>query len=192
MNRILKKIGKGLSQVEDIRAVILYGSYARNEITSRSDIDLFILTTEKNTIKEIEKKIISLETETGRSIQPTIRTMKQLSKTDTGLLQNIFQEGKIIYLKEPVEIPATVLLKQKPQVIYSFQLSNLSQNEKARFNNRFYGRNKNKYQYKGLLGEISGKKLSPGCVMILYKEKPKIEKFFKKFKIKYEQLKVWK
>ncbi len=192
MNRILKKIGKGLSQVEDIRAVILYGSYARNEITSRSDVDLFILTTEKNTIKEIEKKIISLETETGRSIQPTIRTMQQLSKTDTGLLQNIFQEGKIIYLKEPVEIPATVLLKQKPQIVYSFQLSNLSQKKKARFNNSLYGRNKNKYKYKGLLEEIGGRKMSSGCIMIPYKEKPKIEKYFKKFKIKHEQLKVWK
>src|SRR3989338_4694313 len=154
MNRVIKKIAKGLLVIEDIRAVILYGSFARKEATSRSDIDLFILTTEKKTEKEIEDRIIRIESEIGRNIQPTIRTLKELEKTDTGLLQNIFQEGKILYLKEPTDIPSSMLLEQKPQLIYSFQLSNLSQNEKAKFNNEFYGRKKEKYSYKGLLQEI--------------------------------------
>jgi len=192
MNRVLKKIVKGLLPIEDIRAIILYGSFARKEATSRSDIDLFILTTEKKTEKEVEDKIIRIESEAGRNIQPTIRTLKELEKTDSGLLQNIFREGKVLYLKEPTDIPSSMLLDQKPQIIYSFQLSNLNQNEKAKFNNEFYGRKKGKYSYKGLLQEIGGQKLSAGCVMIPYEQKEKIEKFFKKFKVKFEQLKVWK
>lgn len=192
MNRILKKIVKGLLPIEDIRAIILYGSFARKEATSRSDIDLFILTTEKKTEKKIEDKIIRIESEIGRNIQPTIRTLKELKKTDSGLLQNIFQEGKVLYLKEPTDIPSSMLLEQKPQLIYSFQLSNLNQNEKAKFNNEFYGRKKEKYSYKGFLQEIGGQKLSAGCVMIPYEQKQRIEKFFKKFKVKFEQLKVWK
>ena len=192
MNRVLKKIVKGLLPIEDIRAIILYGSFARKESTSRSDIDLFILTTEKKTENEIEDKIIRIESEIGRNIQPTIRTLKELEKTDSGLLQNIFQEGKVLYLKEPTDIPSSMLLEQKPQLIYSFQLSNLNQNEKAKFNNEFYGRKKEKYSYKGSLQEIGGQKLSPGCVMIPYEQKEKIEKFFKKSKVKFEQLKVWK
>ena len=192
MNRILKKIVKGLLPIEDIRAVILYGSFARKEATSRSDIDLFILTTEKKTEKEIEDKIIRIESEIGRNIQPTIRTLKELEKTDSGLLQNIFQEGKVLYLKEPTDIPSSMLLEQKPQLIYSFQLSNLNQNEKAKFNNEFYGRKKEKYSYKGFLQEIGGQKLSSGCIMIPYEQRERIEKCFKKFKVKFEQLKVWK
>jgi predicted nucleotidyltransferase len=192
MNRILKKIVKGLLPIEDIRAIILYGSFARKEVTSRSDIDLFILTTKKKTEKEVEVKIIKIESEIRRNIQPTIRTLKELEKTDSGLLQNIFQEGKVLYLKEPTDIPSSMLLEQKPQLIYSFQLSNLNQNEKAKFNNEFYGRKKEKYSYKGFLQEISGQKLSAGCAMIPYERKERIEKFFKKFKVKFEQLKVWK
>lgn len=192
MKRILKKIVKELLPIEDIRAIILYGSFARKEATSRSDIDLFILTAEKKTEKEIEDKIIRIESEIGRNIQPTIRTLKELEKTDSGLLQNIFQEGKILYLKEPTDIPSSMLLEQKPQLIYLFQLSDLSQNEKAKFNNEFYGRKKEKYSYKGMLQEIGGQKLSAGCVMIPYEQKDKIEKFFRKFKVKFEQLKVWK
>ena len=192
MNRIFKKIVKELSAIEDVKAIILYGSFARNEATSRSDLDLFILTSEKKTARHIEDRIISLEQALDSSIQPTIRTLKELEKTDSGLLLNIFQEGKILYLKEPTDIPSSMLLMQKPQLIYSFQIINLDQNKKAKFNNEFYGRIKGKYTYKGLLKEIGGQKLAPGCVLVPYLVKQKTEKFFKKFKVKFSQLRVWK
>lgn len=192
MNRIFRKIVRTLSEIEDVRAIILYGSFARKEGTSRSDIDLFILTSERNTFRKVQDSVISIETEIGRNIQPTIRTLKELEKTDSGLLQNIFQEGKILYLKEPADIPSSMLLEQKPHLIYSFQISNLGQNEKAKFNNEFYGRKKGKYSYKGLLGEIGGQKLSAGCALVPHAEKQKIERFFRKFKVQFTQLKVWK
>lgn len=192
MNRALKKIVTGLSEIDDVVSVILYGSFARNENTSRSDIDLFILVSEKSALKKVQDKIISIESVIGRNIQPTIRTLKELEKTDTGLLQNIFQEGKMLYLKEPTDIPSSMLLSQKPQLIYSFQISNLDQNKKAKFNNEFYGRVKGKYSYKGLLQETGGQKLSSGCVLVPHAEKQKTEKFFKKFKIKFNQVKVWR
>jgi len=115
-----------------------------------------------------------------------------LKKTDTGLLQNIFQEGKVLYLKEATEIPSAIILEQKPYLVYSFQLDNLGQSEKAKFNSSFYGRTKNKYRYIGALKEVKGQKLSSGCVIIPHTEKAKIEKFFRKFKVKFKQLKVWK
>jgi len=192
MKRILKKIAKELSKIEDVKAIILYGSLAREEFTSRSDVDLFILTTEDKTQKEIHDKVIELESEIGRNIQPTIRTIVELQKTDTGLLQNIFQEGKILYLREPSDIPSAILLQQKPYLIYSFQISSLLQKEKVRFNRQLYEQTREGYKYKGFLQEIGGQKLSAGCVMIPYEQKEKIEEFFKKFKVKFEQLKVWK
>ncbi|OGX45131.1 MAG: hypothetical protein A3G38_04455 [Omnitrophica WOR_2 bacterium RIFCSPLOWO2_12_FULL_51_8] len=192
MNRVFKKIVKALSEIDDVRVIILYGSFARGEATSRSDIDLLILTSKKNTFKEAQDSIISIETKIGRNIQPTIRTLKELGNTDSGLFQNIFQEGKVLYLKEPADIPSSMLLEQKPQLIYSFQISNLGQNEKAKFNNELYGRKKGKYSYKGLLGEIGGQKLSAGCVLVPQRKKQKAEKFFRKFKVYFTQLKVWK
>ena len=192
MKKILRKIAKGLSKIEDVKAVILYGSLARGEFTSRSDIDLFILTTDGKIHKEVQNEVIELESEIGRNIQPTIRTIAELQKTDTGLLQNIFQEGKILYLREPSDIPSAILLKQKPYLIYSFQISSLPQKDKVRFNRQLYEQTRKGYKYKGLLQEIGGQKLSSGCIMIPHMQKEKIEKFFKKLKVKFEQLKVWK
>ncbi len=192
MKRILKKITKDLSKIPDLKLVVLYGSYARGENTSRSDIDLFILTTKIKTQEEIQNKVIGLESEVGRNIQPTIRTISELQKTDSGLLQNIFKEGKVLYLREPAEISSALLLQQKPYIIYSFRISKLSQRDKVRFNRSLYEQKRKGYKYKGLLNELSGKKLSSGCVMIPNNQKEKIEKFFKKLNVKFEQLKVWK
>ena len=192
MQQILKKITKDLSDIPDLKLVVLYGSYARGENTSRSDIDLFILTTKIKTQEEIQNKVIELESEVGRNIQPTIRTIAELQKTDSGLLQNIFQEGKALYLREPAEIPSALLLQQKPYIIYSFRISKLSQRDKVRFNRSLYEQKRKGYKYKGLLNELGGEKLSSGCVMVPNNQKEKMEKFFKKLNVKFEQLKVWK
>jgi len=192
MKRILKKITKELSKIADVKVIILYGSFARGEYTSRSDIDLLILTTKRETQREVQGKIIKLESEIDRNIQPTVRTISELQKTDSGLLQNIFKEGKILYLKEPAEIPSALLLQQKPYLIYSFKISNLSQKDKVRFNRTFYEQAKKGYKYNGLLNELAGRKISPGCVIVPISHKEKIEKFFKKFNVSFEQLKVWK
>lgn len=40
------------------------------------------------------------------------------------------------------------------------------------------------YKYRGLLQEIGGQKLSPGCVLVPHAKKQKIEKFFRQFKLK--------
>lgn len=149
-------------------------------------------TNENLRIGNQQRCFASLESEIDRNIQPTIRTVSGLQKTDTGLLQNIFKEGKILFLREPAEIPSALLLQQKPCLIYSFRISGLSQKDKVKFNRSFYEQIRKGYKYKGLLNELGGKKLSSGCVMVPHSQKEKIEKFFKKYNVKFEQLKIWK
>ena len=192
MKRIFKKIVNELSKISDVKAVVLYGSFARGENTSRSDIDLLVITTKEKAQEEIQNRIIDLETNIDRSIQPTIRTIAELQKTDSGLLQNIFMEGKVLYLREPADIPSALLLEQKPYFIYSFRLNNLNQKEKVKFNRALYAQVRKGYKYKGLLDELGGKKLSPGSIIIPHLHRAEMERFFKKYNVQHEQLKVWK
>jgi len=192
LKSISKKITESLLKINDVRTIVLYGSFARGDFGPKSDIDLFIITGKKDTIDQVEKEIVQLEQEISKSIQPTIRTIEELEKTDTGLLQNVFQEGKVLYTKEPLEIPAVSLLEQRPYIIFSFNLNGLSQKQKSAFNRELYEQTKGKYTYKGLLKELGGEKISPGCVIIPYKKEEKLLKFFKKYKVKFTRTKIWK
>lgn len=186
-----KRITDALSDIEEVRVVILYGGFARGEITSRSDIDLFIIVS-RDVKDDIEARIIELEKKMERRIQPIIRTEKQLISTDSGLLQNIFQEGKILFLREYFDFPVTFLLEHKPFVIYKFDISNLKQSKKAQFNRELYGYRDKKYVYKGTLQEVGGSRLSSGCILIPFGSVNIIEAFFKRKRVGYETTKVWK
>jgi predicted nucleotidyltransferase len=191
VNNILKKISGVLSKIEEVKVIILYGSLARGEFTSRSDIDLFIIVS-KDEKDKIEERIIELENQLKRSIQPTIRTEEQIRTTDSGLLQNIFQEGKILFLREYFGFPVSFLLEQRPFVIYRFDISNLKQNRKAQFNRELYGYRDKKYKYEGLIHKVEGSKLSSGCIIVPFDGKKIMEGVFKKHKITFEEVKVWK
>ena len=187
---IYKKTVARLSTIKDLKAIILYGSFAREDYGPRSDIDLMLITTRKETIEELQDAIISLEL--GRSIQPVIRTEKELAETDTGLLQNLFLDGKILFLREPLDIDVSALLQLKPFLVYTLDLGNLDQKTKAKFNRAFYPRMRKNYYYPGVLVELKGEKLASGCVMVPFSKKKAVEKFFKLHKVKFNSLRMWK
>ena len=187
---LFRKIVTAFSGVEDLKAIILYGSFAREDYGPRSDIDLMFITKKKETTEEIQDIIISLEL--GRSIQPVIRTEKELSETDSGLLQNLFLEGKILFLREPFDFDVSLLLQLKPFLVYTFDLGNLNQNTKAKFNRAFYPRRTANYNYPGVLTELEGEKLASGCVLVPFSEKRAIERFLNSYKVKFTAVRVWK
>jgi predicted nucleotidyltransferase len=191
LQRIYKQISRELSIIGEIKLVILYGSYARGDYGPKSDLDLFILTSKSDAIEIIHNAVIRIEDRIGKSIQPTIRTGDEFRRTDSGLLQNLLREGKILFLRDFYEISAVNLLKQKPFVIYSFKINSLSQKNKAKFNREFYSRTKRKYEYRGILNKIGGEKLASGCVIIPFGKKNGMEKFFNKYKIRYETKNIW-
>ena len=191
LKRIFKQISRELSLIRDIKFVILYGSFARGDFGPKSDIDLFIMTSKRDTMEEVHNAIIGIEGKIGKNIQPTIRTEAEFEKTDSGLIQNLIREGKILFLRDFYEIAAVTLLKQRPFIIYSFRINSLSQRNKAKFNREFYSRTKTKYEYKGLLKKLGGEKLASGCVIIPFGKKNGMEKIFKKYEIKYEAKNIW-
>jgi predicted nucleotidyltransferase len=191
LQKIFKEISSELSLISEVKIVVLYGSYARGDFGPKSDVDLFILISKSDAVEKIHNAIIKIEEKIGKNIQPTIRTGEEFRKTDSGLLQNLLQEGKILFLRGFYEISAVTLLKQKPFIIFSFRINSLSQKSKAKFNREFYSRTKNKYEYKGLLQKLGGEKLASGCIMIPFKAKNGMEKFFNKYKIRYEKKNIW-
>lgn len=191
LKKIFRNIAQELSKINEVKLIILYGSYARGDFGPKSDIDLFILVSRNDVLEKVQNAIIRIEEKTGKRIQPTIRTEEDFKKTDSGLLQNLLREGKILFLRDFHEISAVELLKQKPYIIYSFRINLLSQKKKAKFNREFYSRTKKKYAYQGLLQKLGGEKLASGCIIIPFRKRNLLEKFFKKYKIEFESKNTW-
>ena len=188
--RNLSKLVKSLAPLREVKAVILYGSFARGDFGPKSDLDVFIITGRAEARNAVLETLSELDLD--RRIQPTVRSKAELRKTDVGLLQSILEDGKVIYLREPMEIPVKTLLPLKPFCIFTFELVGLDQKTKARFNREMYETSKGTYRYGGLLREIGGQKLSRACVMVPVSGRKRLLGFFRRYKVAHHEVRVWR
>ncbi|UBM61112.1 nucleotidyltransferase domain-containing protein [Candidatus Sulfidibacterium hydrothermale] len=97
--KILKQIKRSVSAVVPKAEVILYGSYARGEEKSTSDIDILILLDQDDISLNDEIKIAyplyEIEYSTGVIISPLILSKKKWNKLHriTPFYENILNEG---------------------------------------------------------------------------------------------------
>jgi len=96
---LLSKLKKGLVDIygNQLKAVYLYGSYARGEANPASDVDVMIVLADYQSYgKEIDRTgdlASKLSLEYGLSISRVITKENQWQKAATPLLRNVRAEG---------------------------------------------------------------------------------------------------
>jgi hypothetical protein len=75
------------------------------------------------------------------------------------------------------------------EISVNFQLRPLGP---IQFNRELYGYKDKKYVYEGLIHKVSGSKLSSGCIIVSFDHKEKVKGFFKKHRIVFEEVSVWR
>jgi predicted nucleotidyltransferase len=84
--------------------LILYGSYARGDYRSDSDIDILILLDKDKITYEDQKRISSplyrIELETGILISPNFYSKNEWRKRITPFFENVSREGILLRLVE--------------------------------------------------------------------------------------------
>jgi predicted nucleotidyltransferase len=82
----------------DVEAIILFGSYARNEQTSRSDIDICIVCgNKKEKIEKVWDKIL----ESGITEKYDVKIFELLPLK---MKISVIKEGKVLYAKNEIEL----------------------------------------------------------------------------------------
>lgn len=186
--RDINKLVHALQSIQGIDAAIVYGSIARGDYGPNSDIDVLLIVDAPETVDITQDLLAGLEL--NRAVQPIIRTREQLEATDSGLVENIFQEGIVLFASVPLFIPAASILDVHPWVLYSFELTDLPQKEKARFNRQLYSSTRYKGSG-GLLSEIGGKRIARGCVVVPASAQKSMEALFRRFRIQAQSMEIW-
>ncbi len=99
IKRLLRELKQGLVRIygEQLKAVVLYGSYARGDYDAESDIDvLIVLNNYEQYGREIErtgKLICSISLDYGVTVSPIFMRECDWIKGEKPLLRNVQAEG---------------------------------------------------------------------------------------------------
>ncbi len=187
---LIKEAVNILRDIENLQAIILFGSYAKGKETATSDIDLMLVVDiekPKEILPLVIKKISLIDKE-GK-ISPRITNLLDY---DGDFLLDVFRHGKILYGKVILNEKKMML---KPYRLVYYDISDLQPSKKVLISKRIHGSksiiSNKKYSYKGI-GSIYGFEVFGRSIVLVP------EKSFEDFKIfldsnnvKYKEKRVW-
>lgn len=186
---------KFVSDLEEITSIILFGSVAKGNAATDSDIDLLVIASNM----KVEDKIIKIANEmSGRfnkKFQVVVNT-KKLEGLDPSMIESISTEAILLY-GLPIKVKQKDL-ELEPFTLAIYSLTHLPQSEKMKFKRSIFGSesvfkgNKKKYKttVEGLLKSCNGAKLGRGSIIFPYNHKELIKQM-EYFKVKFRTYTVY-
>jgi predicted nucleotidyltransferase len=189
----LKTISKSNS---DIQSTVLFGSYARKQNHSQSDIDICMIITNEKSKNKISNQILGLEKKYNKNINILITT-PTFKDLDRQLVETILREGIVLYGTLP-----DISIKQlelEPYVIIKYDLSRLSQSEKMKIKRLLYGiKTKKKYKgkiyeskQKGIVEDFGGLRIGIASILIPEKLSWEVEDKLRQYDISLRKITIW-
>ena len=174
-----------------ITAVYLYGSAVRNELSEESDIDIFIdcKAGKEKILEGITKAAISRFYKSKDFDKWKLFKFNYNISFQTGdlitwqLKTSIIAEGILLYSKKSEIFPA------ERKVIFTYDLPK-NKREYLHFIRNLFGRKEEEYKDLGLLGDVSGQKISSNVIIIPKENQQKITEFMQKEKINYSMKEI--
>jgi len=155
------------TEANNIKRIILFGSVARDEASSKSDIDIFIDIIEKSNekeIKEIKDKFLGSSRYEKywllKGIKNEIRPIVGKLDDWKDLKNSIISNGIMLYGKFE-EIPE----KTTHKTLLSWQ-NVKPESKRVLLSKRLFGYKKNKKYYAGLIQKYGGEKIGKGLISL--------------------------
>lgn len=183
----IEHVADKMKRVEGVVGVILFGSYSRGEQDEASDVDLLTIFKDEESFKENREEIYKITAKSDLFLQVITLTLEELK--DSQLLKSIVREGKVYYANG--DLKRLLNPSYKPYALITYKTTNLKPKERVTFTQRFVGRGRGKYRYRGIIHELNGYKVGRGVVMIPIMNLKKVTEYLDRENIDYVIRYVW-
>jgi hypothetical protein len=178
-----------ISRIRGVSAVILFGSYSREDFDEGSDIDLLILFDDEESYSEGSPHISEVTAKRDMFIQAIPMTLDELRSSR--LLPTLISEGRILYSCQPLNLLSLAEGLLKPYALITYNLSHLPPRRKVKFIHTMQGRGREEYKSHGLLRELDGFKVGRSSMMVPIENLAKTIKQLDTIKAEYVIRYVW-
>jgi predicted nucleotidyltransferase len=193
---------KQVSSIPKIYGVFLFGSVAKGEADSRSDIDfLIVLDTQQDPDllderNKVSKIALDLEKKFDRNIQIVLSNTR-FDKLDGQFIEDVLREG-IILFGRPL-VMADNKLGFSPYVLIHYELTDLSSSGKMKVKRALYGyETRRSYKgkvytsrTKGLVNELDGKRTGIASILLPQRKSRPVLETLERFGAKISKEMVW-
>ena len=185
---VIISLKERISEIENIGALILFGSVVRGEASPKSDIDIMVVPIKQERLKALKERVMKLlkEIEDENKLVASFSLILYTGKEDPYFIWETISDGVILYIKPELVIPS--IQSVKPYALISYTYSSLKDNDKKRVQ-RYIFESK-----KGLKIDKNNKMeyIGPGVLLIPLEKSKIVTKFFDEIHVNYSLMKIWR
>ncbi len=194
--KCLGEIRSYLQHRREVESATLYGSAARGQARSTSDLDILIVAS-RGKHEDIAHDLFRLGARFDVTISPYLVDRNELETIDPQFLESVARDG-VTVKGSPVD-PILSQIRLAPFRIVTFQLDGLTQADKVALSRQLYGyKSSRTYKgktyrshSKGAVEKVGGWKLGRGSCIVPEKAWSQIERALNKRKVKRWSFTVW-
>lgn len=185
--QVFLSLKERIRSVENLGALILYGSMVRGDISSKSDIDLMAIPEKNDNIHELRDQLalILRDIENEFDLEQSFSLNVYDGKEDTYFLWELVNDGVVLFCKPGMLMQSFDGLKPYALLSYSFSgVVNKVKKKALRYlyesENGLKINKSNKMEYIG-----------PGVLKLSLEKAEKVTTLFNELKVDYSLIKIW-
>ncbi|MEM2154933.1 MAG: nucleotidyltransferase domain-containing protein [Nitrososphaeria archaeon] len=185
----LNNLVETISSIKEVLAIILFGSIARGDYDEYSDYDILVIFKDKESMWKNWDELFKRVGRLNLLVHCIPKSLEEFLKSEPTFLNEIFRNGKLLYIKYPFQAYMKPL-DLKPYKLITYNMSGLRQEDKMKFYYKLYG--KNSSSNIGLVKKVGGIKVSEGCLLIPENSFEIIKEILNKFNVKFNVIEIYK
>jgi len=184
---VLMYLKEQAAELDDLGALILYGSTVRGDASGKSDIDILVIPLKKELAGTLEKVINDLlrDIEERFKLEINFSSMIYDGTEDPYFIWETLKDGAVIYCRPEMVLPA--IDTTKPYALISYRFAGLDESKKKRIQ-RFL------YESKSGMGIEKRNRMeyiAPGVIIVPIGKSKRIVDYFDSIELDYSLLKIW-